>query len=521
VASRSGTEVRSALVLGHGASTLPFRNRHVGATEQASGRSANATPLPARIYVRGGGGAPLISTFEILYVGRLRDEIEDIVSKGAVVHEASSIYEGIARLKRMGVGAALVEFKELRPSPERALAALRRAAGTRPVLVSMTPDEWEMVRSKGYLHQDEVLLRPFYPDELWRRVTRVVLPPPAKAVRSFGGKADRLAAIIDDAQRLNRFTSDLASLGEHLVAVVKARLRAARVSLFLKADEPGVYTAVEAAGLDREVREKALLRLGEGVAGEAAATKEITLVEEAGRDGPAAERAYSQSSYMIVPLVHGQEVVGVVCVTERMEEGPFGEEDRAYMEGFAEMAGQIVANALQFRAADELATIDEITQLFNRRHFNRVLPMEVVRAKRYKHDLTLAMIDVDHFKLYNDAAGHQAGDRALATIAGILRESFRKSDIIVRYGGEEFAVIMPETSRKEGNGVGFVDRARRDVEAAGLTFEDATGRRRVLTISGGVATLPIQAQTGEELVEKADQALYRAKARGRNCIVGA
>jgi diguanylate cyclase (GGDEF)-like protein len=465
--------------------------------------------------------AALIQTFEILYVGRRRDDVEDIVSHGGVVHEAASVYEGIARLKRMGVGAAVVEFQELRPSPERAFATLKRAAGSRPVLVSMTQDEWDLVRARGFLHQDEVLVRPFYQDELWRRVTRAALPPPAKAVTAFAGKADRLAALIDDAQRLNRFTSDLPSLAEHIVAVVKARLRAARVSLFLKGPQAGVLTAIEASGLDREVRARALLRLGEGVGGEAAAKKGVTLVKEAGKDGPASERPYRQGSYMIIPLVHGADVVGVVCVTERLEEGPFGEQDLAYMEGFAEMAGQTVANALQFRAADELATIDEGTQLFNRRHFNRVLPMEVVRAKRYKHDLTLAMIDVDHFKMYNDAAGHQAGDRALATIAQILRESFRKSDIIVRYGGEEFAVIMPETSRKEGNGVGFVDRARKSVEEAGLAFEDPTGRRRVLTISGGVATLPLQAETGEDLVRKADEALYRAKARGRNCIVGA
>ena len=97
---------------------------------------------------------------------------------------------------------------------------------------------------------------------------------------------------------------------------------------------------------------------------------------------------------------------------------------------------------------------------------------------------------------------------------------FRQADIVVRYGGEEFAVIMPETSRKEGNGVGFVDRARRRVEEAGLAFEDAQGQRRVLTISGGVATLPLQADTWEELFEKADRALYKAKNTGRNRIVG-
>ena len=121
---------------------------------------------------------------------------------------------------------------------------------------------------------------------------------------------------------------------------------------------------------------------------------------------------------------------------------------------------------------------------------------------------------------YNDSNGHQAGDEALATVARILKESFRQADIVVRYGGEEFAVIMPETSRKEGNGVGFVDRARRVVEEAGLTFYGPRGNRHVLTISCGVATLPIQADTWQELFQKADEALYRAKARGRNLVVG-
>jgi len=463
----------------------------------------------------------VIRALEILYVGRRhRDEVDDIVARGAIVHDAQSIFDGIARLKRSGVGAAVVEFQELRPTPQKAFGALRRAAGDRPILVSMTVDEWELVRPRGYLHQDEVLLRPFYPDELWRRVTRAALPPPSQAVRHFRTDADRLGALIDDAQRLNRFTNDLDSLADHTVALVKARLRAARVSLFLRGRGEGILHVASAAGLDADVKRQALVTLGEGVAGAAAQEKRILLVKEAGRDGPASQRDYKQASYIIAPLVHEPDVVGVLCVTDRMEEGSFTRDDLRYMEAFAPMAGQILHNALQFRAADELATIDEGTQLYNRRHFNRVLPQEVVRAQRYRHDLTLAMIDVDHFKLYNDSMGHQAGDRALAIIARILQQSFRQADIIVRYGGEEFAVIMPETSRKEGNGVGFVDRARRGVEEAGLFFEDPQGQRRRLTISGGVATLPLQAQSWEELVEKADQALYKAKARGRNCIVG-
>ncbi|MDH3592545.1 MAG: sensor domain-containing diguanylate cyclase [Planctomycetota bacterium] len=463
----------------------------------------------------------MIQALEILYVGTsFRDEVADIAARGAVFFDARTIYEGIVRLKRSGVGAALIELEQLGSRPEQAIAALREAAGSRPLLVSMTTDEWELVRPKGYIAQDEVLLRPHYPDELWRRVTRAALPPPTQAATSFRGDADRLAALIDDSHRLNRFTNDLQGLADQCVSIIKARLRAGRVSLFLKSKEPGQLTIAETAGIDKDVRDQAVMRLGEGVAGELAQRKRIALVKEAGRDGPSTKRRYKQSSYMIVPLVREPDVVGVLCITDRFEAGPFTDEDFDYMQAFTAMTGQIVANALQFRAADELATIDEGTQLFNRRFFNRVLPQEVVRATRYKHDLTLAMLDVDHFKAYNDSMGHQAGDRALAIVANILKESFREADMVVRYGGEEFAVIMPETSRKEGNGVGFVDRARRSVEEAGLMFEDRNGVQQPLTISGGVATLPLQAQSWEELVEKADRALYKAKSLGRNRIVG-
>ena len=462
-----------------------------------------------------------VSALEILYVGTsFRDEVKEIAARGAVFHDVATIYAGIAKLKRSGVGAVLVEYGELGDRPGPALQALREAAGNRPLLVSMTMDEWELIRPTGEVAQGEVLLRPYYPDELWRRVTTAALPPPSQAAANFRGDADRLHALMEDFHRLNRFTNDLQAMADQCVGIVKARLRAGRVSLFLKTAEAGKLTIAHTAGIDKEIRDQAVVRLGEGVAGEIAQRKRIALVKEAGRDGPTSSRPYKQDSYMIVPLVREPDVVGVLCITDRFEAGPFTDADLEYMQAFAAMTGQTIANALQYRAADELATIDEGTRLFNRRFFNRVLPAEVVRAKRYKHDLTLAMIDVDHFKQYNDSMGHQAGDRALAQIARILREAFRESDMVVRYGGEEFAVIMPETSRKEGNGVGFVDRARAQVEAAGLMFRDRQGNERPLTISGGVATLPLQADDWEELVEKADRALYKAKSLGRNRIIG-
>ena len=137
----------------------------------------------------------MIKALEILYIGsRHRDEMQDIVSRGAIIHDAVTVFEGIARLKRSGVGAAVVEFDELRPAPRRAFNALRSAAGNRPILVSMTTDDWELVRQHDFLHQDEVLLRPFYADELWRRGT----PGGMTGVihlhrRSFPGRPTRCA----------------------------------------------------------------------------------------------------------------------------------------------------------------------------------------------------------------------------------------------------------------------------------------------------------------------------------------
>jgi diguanylate cyclase (GGDEF)-like protein len=463
----------------------------------------------------------LTQTLEVLYVGRrCLEAAREIEARGGVVRPAAHVYEGIAKLRREAVGAVLVDFEELEPDPGRAIATLRESAGSRPLFVAMTPEAWEVARARGVIEHGEAILRPFYPDELWQRITRAVLPAPSSSIAALRNRPDRLAALLEDTQRLNRLTGDFQALAEQMVEIVRARVRAGRVSLFVRERGGSEMRVVHAVGVEEESLAAARTKLGEGVAGTLAQERRARLVRQAGRDGPATSRGYRRPSYVIVPLVHQHEVLGILCVTDRLDEGPFSDDDVAYLQAFADTSALVVQNAFQFLAADELATIDELTGLFNRRYFNRVLAQEVQRAQRYKHDLTLAMLDVDHFKLYNDANGHQEGDRALVRIAGVLKHSFRQTDIVVRLGGEEFAVIMPETSRKEGNGIEFVDRARRAVEAEQLDFE-AGGVRRVLTISGGVATYPHQAGSPDALVRRADEALYAAKRAGRNRIKGA
>lgn len=151
---------------------------------------------------------------------------------------------------------------------------------------------------------------------------------------------------------------------------------------------------------------------------------------------------------------------------------------------------------------------DMLTGLYNYGHFNERIKEEIARADRYKRNVALAMIDLDLFKEYNDKFGHEKGNEALIRVGEILKQTCRHADIPFRYGGEEFAVIMPETSEAAKSG------AERLRKAVGQT--KFPGRQ--ITISVGVSYHPWPHNTRFSLVERADKALYRAKAQGRNQI---
>ncbi len=165
-----------------------------------------------------------------------------------------------------------------------------------------------------------------------------------------------------------------------------------------------------------------------------------------------------------------------------------------------------------------LATTDPLTGLYNRRHFDEELSRELTRAVRGRHPVSLLMADIDHFKQYNDRYSHLAGDQALREIAAIIRQETRRGDTACRYGGEELAVILPETDE-----LGALTFARRIIEAVERhRFPGTEGERDVgLTISIGAATAPTDARNRKGLVQAADLALYRAKALGRNRVVQA
>ncbi len=172
----------------------------------------------------------------------------------------------------------------------------------------------------------------------------------------------------------------------------------------------------------------------------------------------------------------------------------------------------LIANHLEKMDLAVSASTDPLTGCYNRRSFDDMISRECSRAARYGNRLSLLMIDVDHFKMINDSFGHQSGDDVLCRIAGLLRGGLRRSDYLVRYGGEEFVIVLPEISRD--NALLVAERLRHAVEEAEIA---SRGRRISVTVSIGVAEYRAGAPE-QEFIEEADRMLYRAKNAGRNRV---
>lgn len=166
-------------------------------------------------------------------------------------------------------------------------------------------------------------------------------------------------------------------------------------------------------------------------------------------------------------------------------------------------------------ALEELATHDGLTGLLNHREFQRRLQIEVERARRYQHPLSLLMIDIDHFKKFNDTYGHQSGDIVLRVLAEQMRQGVRTVDYSARYGGEEFAIILPEMPASSA--IAVAERLRKSIASQSTALD--RGQTVNITVSIGVATFPEDADSNDKLIAAADRALYAAKSAGRNRVL--
>ena len=214
------------------------------------------------------------------------------------------------------------------------------------------------------------------------------------------------------------------------------------------------------------------------------------------------------TSCVLVPLKSREgKVVGIIFADNLITRKPITREAFRLLAILAAHAGLAIENARLYETVRQQAALDSLTQLSNRGAFQRHLMESLAEAEGTHQPTSLLLIDLDHFKEYNDRVGHPEGDQAIIRVAKLLKETARAADHVARYGGEEFALILPATSKL--NALKLAERLRVNMDQTGLP----------LTLSAGVATFPHDARSPEELLKVADRALYEAKRLGRNRVV--
>jgi len=249
-----------------------------------------------------------------------------------------------------------------------------------------------------------------------------------------------------------------------------------------------------------------------------AATGKPTIVNDTSKDARFAGKfddatQFRTHSILCAPLSSRGRTIGVVEIINRVG-GRFTKADLEMLLTLVEPCAIAIENAMLFQKAEQLTITDDLTKLFNSRYMNLYISREIKRCKRHGIPLSVIFLDLDGFKSINDQYGHLAGSRTLSEVGQILLQAVRESDILARYGGDEFVVVLPETP--PSGALVIAERIRKAIESH--AFLEAQGLKARISASFGIASYPDHALTPEGLIQKADQAMYRVKERNKNGI---
>lgn len=334
---------------------------------------------------------------------------------------------------------------------------------------------------------------------------------PADDVEDFRRRNAELEILYET---VRDFTSTLAvhEVIERLLDRILHHLEAEIGSVLLLGSD-GALRLVMSRGLPEAVS-GTVLGLDEGISAYVLASAEPLLVDDVETDERFRRRnheRYYTHSCISAPLIFRGEARGVLNVNNKRSREAFNLADLRLLQAIAGHAALALGNAQRFEELLQRAERDTLTGLANHGSFWSTLDMELQRSRRYRRPLAVIMIDVDEFKSYNDRYGHLGGDRALVGVARAIAERCRSHDLVARYGGDEFAVVLESTL--EG-AFTAAENIRQTIEESDLGVEHGGD----LTVSVGVAAFPMDATNPAELVRVADEQLYRAKSLGRNRV---
>jgi diguanylate cyclase (GGDEF)-like protein len=423
-----------------------------------------------------------------------------------------------------GFDGALVELGT-NGRPKALLEALRKARPKKPVGSVSLRCNASILRRSSRLGFD-------FHIGSWRQGD----PPPAevlahlqasRAVPVSATMADDAARLRKTAQRLTILTDIVKTANsileprkviELIMGRVQQLIPSEAWSMLMVDEERQELTFELALGEKGKDLSAFRVKIGEGIAGWVAQTGKPTIVNDVARDPRFARRFDSETQFktrsmLCAPLISRGRTIGVVQVINRLD-GQFTKADLEMLLTLVDPCAIAIENAILFQRTEQLTITDDLTRLFNSRYLNLYISREIKRCKRHGIPLSVIFLDLDGFKGVNDQYGHLAGSRTLTEVGGILVEAVRESDILARYGGDEFVVVLPETP--PSGALVIAERIRRAIEAH--TFLQDQGLEARISASFGISSYPDHALTPEGLIQKADQAMYRVKERDKNGI---
>jgi diguanylate cyclase (GGDEF)-like protein len=333
--------------------------------------------------------------------------------------------------------------------------------------------------------------------------------------------ADSIKTLNNSILKLTHVIHHMDVLYDTVIDTATELLNAEKGSVMIP-DEENRLMIKAIKGLSKWLTQDIRLQIGEGIAGKVFKEGKPFFVENMENlqlPYAKSKRHYKTSSFISVPLKLDPEVFGVLNIADKITGEDFTEHDLTLLNYFSTYASLAIKMSDYYSMAGklkELSITDPLTSLFNRRYFYERLVEEMHRSERYNFIFSLAIFDIDDFKLFNDSEGHLAGDEVLKELASVAHRSLRSNDIISRFGGEEFIVLMPQTDKEEAFIV--AERMRKNIkESFTRTWENFP--HPTITVSIGISSFPEDGKSSENLIKNADLALYKAKAVGKNKTV--
>jgi diguanylate cyclase (GGDEF)-like protein len=278
-----------------------------------------------------------------------------------------------------------------------------------------------------------------------------------------------------------------------------------------------------ATGKGAEALRDVRIKVGQGLAGWVAKTGTAVVVPDTTKDSRFFGQVDAKSkmetrSVVAVPVRFRDQCLGVIELVNCIDAvNGFSQRDLALLEALADYAAIAIENARHVQRIHELTITDDCTSLYNARHLNFMLDTEIYRSHRYAFEFSLIFIDLDHFKSVNDTYGHLAGSKLLSEIGEAVKERCRMIDMAFRYGGDEFVVLLPQTSKE--NALSVAHRVHKLIRET-VWLKDS-GINVHITASVGVASYPTDSRTKAELLHLADEAMYAVKNSTRDSVLGA